>query len=151
MQIISVWKFRVICVQLRTLEQMKRCELQSTVEFSFTFWYTSHAHCAVLCFVVSDSLRPHGLACQAPLSVGILNTRMGCHALLQGIFPTQRLNPGFPHCRQILYHLSHKGSPKLLLRKHSWNKSCLGMMYFLIAWFSFLISAETYHLYVRSV
>ena len=35
----------------------------------------------------------------------------GCHALLQGIFPTQALNPGLPHCRQILYHLSHKGSP----------------------------------------
>ena len=30
---------------------------------------------------------------------------------LQGIFPTQRLNPGFPHCRWILYHLSHQGSP----------------------------------------
>ena len=34
------------------------------------------------------------------------NTGMGCHALLQGIFPTQGLNPGFLHCRQILYHLS---------------------------------------------
>ena len=36
---------------------------------------------------------------------------MGCHALLQGIFPTQGLNPGFLHCRWILYHLSHQGSP----------------------------------------
>ena len=34
--------------------------------------------------------------------------------LLQGIFPTQGLNPGLPHCRQILYQLSHKGSPKIL-------------------------------------
>ena len=33
------------------------------------------------------------------------NTGAGCHALLQGIFPTQGLNPGFLHCRQILYHL----------------------------------------------
>ena len=39
------------------------------------------------------------------------NTGMGCHALLQGIFPTQGSNPGLPHCRQILYHLSHQGSP----------------------------------------
>ena len=31
--------------------------------------------------------------------------------LLQGIFPTQGLNPGLPHCRQILYQLNHKGSP----------------------------------------
>ena len=34
------------------------------------------------------------------------NTRVDCHAHLQGIFPTQGLNPGLPHCRQILYQLS---------------------------------------------
>ena len=39
------------------------------------------------------------------------NTGVGCHALLQVIFPIQGLNPGLPHCRQILYHLSHQGSP----------------------------------------
>ena len=39
------------------------------------------------------------------------NTKVGCHALLQGIFPTQGSNPGLPHCRQMLYHLSHQGSP----------------------------------------
>ena len=38
------------------------------------------------------------------------NTAVGCHALLQGIFPTQRLNPGLPHCRRLLYHLSHQKS-----------------------------------------
>ena len=37
------------------------------------------------------------------------NTGVGCHALLQGIFSIQGLNPGLPHCRQILYHLSHQG------------------------------------------
>ena len=42
------------------------------------------------------------------------NTGVGCHALLQGIFPTQCLNPGLPHCRPILYHLSHQGSPRIL-------------------------------------
>ena len=36
------------------------------------------------------------------------NTGGGSHSLLQGIFLTQRLNPGFLHCRWILYHLSHK-------------------------------------------
>ena len=40
------------------------------------------------------------------------NPGVGCHALLQGIFPTQELNLGLPHCRQFLYHLSHQGSPK---------------------------------------
>ena len=39
------------------------------------------------------------------------STRVGCHFLLQGIFPTRGLNPGLPHCRQTLYHLSHQGSP----------------------------------------
>ena len=42
------------------------------------------------------------------------NTGVGCHALLQGIFPTQELNPGLPYCRQILYCLSHQGSPWIL-------------------------------------
>ena len=38
------------------------------------------------------------------------NTGVGCHALLQGIFLTQQLNPNLPNCRPILYHLSHQGS-----------------------------------------
>ena len=39
------------------------------------------------------------------------STRVGCHALLQEISLTQGSNPGFPHYRSILYHLSHQGSP----------------------------------------
>ena len=35
-------------------------------------------------------------------------------SLLQGIFPTQVSNPGLPHCKQILYHLSHQGNPGIL-------------------------------------
>ena len=42
------------------------------------------------------------------------NTGVGSLSLLQGIFPTQRLNPGLPHCRQILYQLTHQGSPRIL-------------------------------------
>ena len=42
------------------------------------------------------------------------NTGVGGLSLLQWIFPTQGLNPGFPHCRQILYQLNHKGSPRIL-------------------------------------
>ena len=37
------------------------------------------------------------------------NTGVGCHALLQGIFPTQGLNLGLPFCRCILYCLSNRG------------------------------------------
>ena len=39
------------------------------------------------------------------------NTGVGCHAFLQGIFPTQELNWGLLHCRRILYQLSSWGSP----------------------------------------
>ena len=49
--------------------------------------------------------------------MGILHARIlgvGCHALLQGIFPTQGLNSGLLRCRQILYHLSHQRSPWIL-------------------------------------
>ena len=42
------------------------------------------------------------------------NTGVGCHVLLQRIFPTQGLKPGLLRCRQILYHLSHQGSPWIL-------------------------------------
>ena len=40
--------------------------------------------------------------------------RVGSLSLLHVIFPTQGLNPGIPHCRWILYQLSHKGSPRIL-------------------------------------
>ena len=42
------------------------------------------------------------------------NTEVGCHALLQGIFPTQGLKAGLLYCRQILYCLSQQGSPRIL-------------------------------------
>ena len=42
------------------------------------------------------------------------NTEVGSHFLLQGIFPTQGSNPDLPHCRWILYQLSHQGSPRIL-------------------------------------
>ena len=52
---------------------------------------------------------PWTVACQAPLSMGFprQNTGVGCHFLLQGIFPTQGWDLGLPHCGQILYCLSH--------------------------------------------
>ena len=43
------------------------------------------------------------------------NTGVGSLSLLQEIFPTQGLNPGLLHCRQILYQLSHRGSPRFSL------------------------------------
>ena len=66
--------------------------------------------------VVSDSLRPCGLQparLLCPWDSG-KNTGVGCHALLQGTFPTQGSNPGLPPCGRILYQLSHQGSPWIL-------------------------------------
>ena len=60
-----------------------------------------------------DSLRPHGLQPSrllCPWDSPRKNIGVGGHAFLQGIFPTQELNLGFPHYREILYHLSHQGS-----------------------------------------
>ena len=62
--------------------------------------------------VVSSSLQPHGL--YSPWNSPGKNTGVGSCSLLQGIFLSQGLNPGLPHCRQILYQLSHQGSPRLL-------------------------------------
>ena len=64
------------------------------------------------CSVVLNSLRPHGL--YSPWNSLGQNTGVGSLSLLQGIFPTQGSNPGLPHCRQILYQLSHRGSPRIL-------------------------------------
>ena len=61
------------------------------------------------CLVLSSSLWPQGL--YNPWNSPSQNTGVGSLSLLQGIFPTQGLNPGFLHHRQILYHLIHKGSP----------------------------------------
>ena len=80
----------------------------------------SLAYCEVVKWshsVMSDSLRPHGLS-SAWNSPG-QNTGVGSLSLLQGIFPTQGSNPGLPHCRRILYQLSHK------------ERSCCIQLYFL--------------------
>ena len=66
----------------------------------FARWSESESHS-----VVSDSLQPHGL--YSSWNSPGHNTGVGSLSLLQGIFPTQGLNSGFPHCRQILYQLSH--------------------------------------------
>ena len=66
--------------------------------------YVSH-------LVMSNSSQPHGLQptrLLCPWNSPGKNTGVDSHSLLQGMFPTQQLNPGLLHCRQILYHLSHQ-------------------------------------------
>ena len=56
------------------------------------------------CLTLCDPATLWTVARQAPLSMGFStkNTGVGCRFLLQGIFLTQGLNPGIPHCRQAL-------------------------------------------------
>ena len=78
----------------------------------------------VCCVVLCDPMdcRPPGSSVHGD-SPG-KNTEVGCHALLQGIFPTQGSKPVLLHCRWILYHLSHQGSPFSLL---PWNLLKIGI------------------------
>ena len=76
--------------------------------------------CAVLCLVSQSCLTLcDPMDCSPPDSSVHgdspgKNTGVGSLSRLQGIFPTQGLSPGLPHCRWILYHLSHPGSPRTL-------------------------------------
>ena len=67
--------------------------------------------------VMSDSLRPHGLC--SPWNSPGQNTGVGSLSLLQGIFPTWGSNPGLPHCRHVLYHLS------LHIYGSEWGYTCI--------------------------
>ena len=65
--------------------------------------------CQTLCDPMDCSLPGSSVHADSPGK----NTQVGCHAFLQGIFPTQGSNLGLPHCRWILYHLSQQGSPDI--------------------------------------
>ena len=80
--------------------------------------------------VVSNSLKPHGL--YSPWNSPGQNTRVGSLCLLLGIFPTQGSNPGLPHCRQIIYQLSHKGSQIFYISSdNKCIKSRINMVFYL--------------------
>ena len=88
-------------------------------------WSQSHS-------IVSDSFRLHGP--YSPRNFPGQNSGVGSHSLVQGIFPIQGLNPGLPHCKQILYQPSQKGSPRLLewvaypfSRGSSWLRNWTGV------------------------
>ena len=103
------------------------------LEWDMEQWYNSklgkkcikavYCHPACLTYMLSESeshsvkfnsLQTHGLS---PWNSPGKNTGVGSLSLFQSIFPTQGSNPGLPHCRQILYQLSHKRNPRIL----EWN------------------------------
>ena len=78
----------------------------------------SESHSAVY-----HSLRPQGLYC--PRNCPGQNIRVGSLSLLQGVFSTQGLNPGLPHCWRILYQLSYGGSQVGVLQHWEWGSASL--------------------------
>ena len=74
-----------------------------------------HCSCVMLsCSVVSDSLQPHGLQPtrpRCPLGICRQEYWSGLPCTLPRHLPNPGIKPGLPHCRQILYHLSHQRSP----------------------------------------
>ena len=104
----------------------------NVIDLFNTIYIDSYSSCSKQvtresCSVISNSLWPHGLYKEMdttewlnwtglynPWTSPGQNTGLGGLSLLQGIFPTQGLNTGLPHCRWILYLLSHKGSPRTL-------------------------------------
>ena len=104
---------------------MDRGAWQATVhgieESDMTEWFSlsfSVSKWSLLCPILCNPMDSNQLSSSIHEDSLVKNTGVGCHALLQGIFPTQGLNLGLPHCRQILYKLSHKGSPSQLSSKH---------------------------------
>ena len=100
--------------------------------FNFQIWWKSHSE-VVTNFPKSYKLRTAGPGLQQgalsatscgiaqlcltlwdPMEFSGQNTGVGSLSFLQGIFSTQGSNAGLPHCRQIPYQLSHKGSPTIL-------------------------------------
>ena len=70
--------------------------------------YCVHAKSLQKCLTLCNPSLP-GSSVQEPWDFPGKNTGMGCHAVLQGIFPTQGSKLGLLHCRQIIYCLSHQG------------------------------------------
>ena len=74
-----------------------------------TAWDKSESESCSVCLTLCDPIdyTVHGIHSRKNIGAGSL-------PLLQGVFPTQGLNPGLPHCRRVLYQMSHKGSPRML-------------------------------------
>ena len=108
------------------------------IEFNFLVFCQGFSHIFLLLLLSCCHLTLCDLMDCSPAGCSVhgisrQNTGLSCHSLFQGIFPTQESNPGLPHCRQILYHLSHGGSPSIYL---CWCKSnCCFAVLNLAVWY----------------
>ena len=108
---VSVWYQRSSCVvSISSLSFYKQKFSLVSVSLNFIIVHITLLSCFSRVWLFA-TLRTVG--CQAPLVHG-KNTGVGCHFLLQGIFPTQWSNPSLPsllRCRQILYHWAGREAP----------------------------------------
>ena len=111
------WMGHLLCQILKFTKMFTSIQVSVGTEMTTMLWnkITQKWIHTPSCLVTNSlsALFLLGYSCQTPLSMGFSkqDTGVDCHSLLQGIFPAQRLNLGLLLCRQILYHLSHKGSP----------------------------------------
>ena len=99
------------------MHQHKRIDIWKFHEFQ-SLWCCNHRCCGKSfqsCLTLCDPMDCSLPGCSVHGDSPGKNTRVGCRALLQGIFPTHGLNPSLLYCRQILYYLSHQGSPNILM------------------------------------
>ena len=109
------------CVPLRPASSLRLDIIKRAAELTATLLLVGHRVSSVFPMQVKlkflshvQLFLPNGL--QSLWNSLGQNTRVGSLSLLQGkgIFPTQGLNAGPPHCRRILYQLSHEGRPRIL-------------------------------------
>ena len=94
-----------ISFQFRSPQSIQQSAL-SVQQVLISYFYTyakSLQSCLTLCDPMDCSPPGSSVHGDSPNK----NTGVGCHIRLQGILPTQGMNPGLLHCRWILYHLSH--------------------------------------------
>ena len=115
----SYWGLRLQCMNFASTHSIHQRFLSflfiivfvrfiHAVECSFSLFILFESESESLS-VMYNSLWPHGL--YSPWNSPGQDTGVGSLSLLQGIFPTQGLNPGLLHCWQILSQMSHKGIP----------------------------------------
>ena len=110
-------KFYLLCFTIKfsnTFTNTKNTLCSHNTPSMTIYTHIQYIHiCVLSCSVISNSLQPcrlyHG---NSPGK----NTGVGCHALPQGILPTQGSDSGLPHYRQILYCLNHQRSPYTYIR-----------------------------------
>ena len=102
---------QILCEKICFVDYIESGSINNIIIFKWSMCVLVAQSCLTLCNPLNYS--PPGSSVHGDSLNN--NTGMGCHALLQGIFPTQGSNPHLLcllHGRQILYLSSHQRSPK---------------------------------------